>query len=213
MASGRIGGFDLDLGAAAVTMATESEGFAAWFTQALGGWSSPDEVTGTAYDAYEESVQRVQTVAEARGWDSSTAMDGYNILSAAYTAAIDGDVVDADGNTVTSADAEAYWLALLGLWPADALVPGWNELGQTWESYANWSRGIYDQAVESVETFLEDVKADAGAGIDWRAVAKYAAAGGAIGFAGAIATKANTTNGMIGGGMVGGLWELVAQSE
>ena len=186
-------------------MASETEGWAAWLTETLGGWTSPDEVTGSAYDAYEESVERVQTVAEARGWDSSDAMEGYNILSAAYTAAIEGDVVDAAGVAVTSADAEAYWIALLQLWPANAALPGWNELGEVWESYAGWSRGIYEEAVAALTP-------DA-ARIDWRAVAKYAAAGGAIGFAGALATKANSTNGLVGGALVGGLWELVAQSE
>ena len=184
-------------------MATYLEGFAAWVTEGLGGWESPASVTGGADDAYDESVQIVQTVAGARGWDSSTAMDAYNLLSVAYTKAISGDVTDFAGVPLTTADAETYWKVLLAEWPADSGAAGWNELGLTWESYADQARGIYEEAL-AVFTTTE---------IDWAKVAKFAAAGGAIGFAGAAATKGNSTNGLIGGALVGGMWELVAQTE
>jgi hypothetical protein len=184
-------------------MASYLEGFAAWVTEGLGGWSSPDSVTGAAYDAYEESVQIVQSVSDARGWDSSTAMEAYNILSEAYSLSISEDVTDFAGVALASADAETYWKVLLSQWPADAATPGWNELGLTWESYADQARGIYEEAL-AVFTPTN---------IDWAKVAKFTAAGGAIGFAGAAATQANSTNGLIGGALVGGLWELVAQTE
>ena len=178
-------------------MATFLEGWAAYLTEGLGGWTSDDAAAGGAGDAYEEAQQVVGTVADARGWDASTTNTAYNYLSQAYSAALAGDdslIPSLPG--FTGAEAELFWSNLVASWPADSSIAGWNELGATWESYAGWSRGIYEEALQVFDPGDRD----------WEAIAKAAAIGAVSGLGVSVATKLDSNIGLVGGLIVGGMY-------
>jgi len=154
----------------------------------IGGWSAGDEVTGTSEDAKTEAASVAATVADARDWTEQELTAAVNFI---------------DSAAEQTDDADDFWAELATSWP-DSLYedqsgpPGWAELADTWDSYAGWSAGVFEEATTIVK--------DAVWVPDFAELAKAIGVGAGLGFAASLFTDLDTNLGIGLGGGLAGLW-------
>jgi hypothetical protein len=176
-------------------MATWLEELQAGTVEFLGGWSSPDEVTGTGEDAFDEAYGVVEQISGARGWSDETINEAMLLINYALSVSPD--------------DAELYWQALAQAWPSKPDIDGWNETGEVWESYQGWSTGIFAEATD----IIQDTIAGVLWAPDWEELIKAAAFGGVAGLGISLLTGLNPNIGTVGGAVAGGVWNFSNQKN